>query len=317
MNELQSVVDLAMPDIERSHYDMAIFCTGFESRCTFFAEQIAKQGIRTRMTSVIGFAEDRADPQRLKNDARMKALLGTEQTIVSGSSDQPLYEVLFGVQSQESDTLRILLDITSMSRVWYSAVLNWSRFASSNHRVEVDIVYCVAEYEEDYPHRVISSISAIPGCEGYPDPRGEVIAIFGLGLDGLSPLAVLDDLEPDDILGFAAARDGQRVLDARTQEANQGLLDLFRDCLIFPLLSVQQTYAGLLEIVSPHVGNRNVVIIPLGPKSHVLSSILVSMKKPEVECLHIAGRSARKMYAQPTGEIAMARIVFASAASGA
>jgi hypothetical protein len=310
MKELQRVEDLSPEDIKGASYDLVMFCSGFEHRCTYVPRQFEADFRDGASIIVLGFTEDQEDESRIANDRFFVEHFGVKPVLLSGSADETVFTLLNQARWKVGEPARIFVDISSMSRVWYAAVINWARFSPILENVTVDFAYSEARYEQNYPHRVVSSIKAIPGCEGYPDPRGELLAIFGLGFDGISPLAVLDDLEPDDVLAFAAIGPDEVRVSELTRQANAGLLDLCRDYVGFPLGSVQQTYTGLLEMVSPHVGNKNVVIIPLGPKAHVLSSILVSVKTAEVACLHVAGPSARKMYAPPSGTVVFARSVF-------
>jgi len=314
MKTLSSVCDISLEQLGHEKYELALFCSGFESRGSFFAEKFFDRK-STSHIEILGFDNERDNANRLKNDDVFQRLFQAAPIVTSASDDQTVLNAIRSAVSSKvsskAKTIRLLVDISSMSRIWYATVLNWARFAARSAIVEIDFVYCTALHQADYAHRVISTVKAIPGCEGYPGPRERLTAVFGLGRDGLAPLALLDEMEPDDVLGFAVGENGRSEVDEFTRSANQTLLEACRECVAFPLLSVQQTYVGLLEMLSAFLDDSgNVVVVPLGPKSHVLSTILVAIRKPEIGCLHIAGNSTNIVDAAPSGDVAVVRVQF-------
>jgi hypothetical protein len=50
-------------------------------------------------------------------------------------------------------------------------------------------------------------------------------------------------------------------------------------------------------------------LVPMGPKPHVLASILVSMRFAEVSCMRVSVTRERPEKVDPTGEVIAARVV--------
>ncbi|HEX8902925.1 hypothetical protein [Vitreimonas sp.] len=176
-----------------------------------------------------------------------------------------------------------------MSRVWYADILNWAKYASAANRIEIDFAYASGEYVGSYPTRAVSQTIALLGFEGRADPNVESVALFGLGYDPITPPSVLEDLQPDWKYAFVAG-EGDDGGVARTLKLNKAILDeLDGPPVILPLMSIQQSYRTVGEMVAPHVGLRNCIIVPLGPKSHVLASLLVASRSEAVSCLYVKG----------------------------
>jgi hypothetical protein len=137
------------------------------------------------------------------------------------------------------------------------------------------------------------------------------VAVFGLGFDGLATLCVLDRMEPDVLYAYLASPAPFDDYPARAQKCNQELIDKHaRQTLRLPLASVERTYRNLAELVSPHLMEADISIIPMGPKPHVLAAFLLAMRFEEIACLRVSGRRQRPERVGTTGEVVATRVQF-------
>jgi hypothetical protein len=180
-----------------------------------------------------------------------------------------------------------------MSRLWYAGILNWARYANSADETVVDFVYALGKYEDNDLPMVIEDMVSIPGCEGGALQSQHSVAIFGLGFNGWASLSVLERLEADHVYAFIASPGASPDYLERVRRTNKDFLDeprVKRHVLELPLKSVETAYRFLSELVAPHSRKDSVTLVPMGPKPHILASILVSMRFPEVSCTR-EGRS--------------------------
>jgi hypothetical protein len=63
-------------------------------------------------------------------------------------------------------------------------------------------------------------------------------------------------------------------------------------------------------MIAPHAGNRNVVLVSLGPKTHVLAGLLVASRNEEITFLHVHGRSISAMDVKAATDIAVCSVTF-------
>src|ERR1039458_780738 len=204
-----------------------------------------------------------------------------------------------------------------MSRLWYSAILNWAKLMSSGDRIVVDVVYSVGQHLENVPPMVIRDILAIPGLEGRVSRRGQSVAVFGLGFDGFASLCVLDRLEPDIVYSFYAEPAAfpdypNRVLDNNREMVNHYSKHVLRA----PLSSVEQTFRSVIELVTQHRGEAGITLVPMGPKPHVLAAILAALRLDEITCLRVSGGRDRTERVIGTGEVVCTRVEFRSRRGG-
>ena len=304
---LYRVFDLTMTDIADSAYDLVLFASGYEERCTHIPRKLD----RTRFVSpvVLGFKEIEDDPQRQENDRYFSSRWG-ELLPIRGDDDGVIYELLRRRFPQSKTSIRILVDYSSMSRLWYTAVLNWARFFEGTASITIDLLYSVGDHKDPTAPMVISEIMSLPGCEGLILPLSKSIAVFGLGFEGFAALCVLDRLEPDELYCYLAAPAAFKDYPRRARRANKEVIRLANACLLFPLGSVERCFANLAELVSQYRSEANITLVPMGPKPHTLAAILIAMRFHEVSCLRVGYRRHTPERVGTTGKIVATRVQF-------
>lgn len=301
------VLDIDFDSVCEGKYDLSLFASGYESRCIHIPGLIKQNTINKPL--VFGFTEEQFAGNRPQNDAFYSARWGCVPIPLSGDDEKPIYEYLNEYTRSINRPIRILLDYSSMSRLWYAAVLNWARFGASGRDVIIDFVYAMGRYDEEKRPMVIRGMTSIPGCEGRTYRLRESVAVFGLGFHGLAALCVLDRLEADTVYVFLASPGSKEEYDARTREVNKDLINnqKTKGILELPLASVEGCYRDLAETIAPHRPDGEITLVPMGPKPHVLASILVAMRFQEVACLRVSGDPPQDV--KPSGEIVATRVI--------
>ncbi|TRZ90091.1 MAG: hypothetical protein D4R88_04240 [Methanosarcinales archaeon] len=303
------VLDIDFDSVREERYDISLFASGYESRCIHIPGKITPSMVTTPL--VFGFIEEPHSGKRPENDKFYWELWGLEPIPLSVDGDKPIYEKLHKYTKLLDRPIHILLDYSSMSRHWYATVLNWARFAASGKDVIIDFVYAMGKYDEGKKPMVIRSMSSIQGCEGRAYRLRQSIAVFGLGFHGLATLAVLDQLEADTVYAFLAAPGSTEEYVAKAREINKDLINDHRTkkpVLELPLTSVEKCYRHLAETIAPHRPDGEITLVPMGPKPHVLASILVAMRFQEVACLRVSGAPA-PIDVKPTSDIVATRVI--------
>ena len=306
------VLDIDFDSINSERYDLSLFASGYESRCTFVPNLIDPSIVANPL--VYGFTEEAESEVRIKNDHFFLGQWGCSPIHLSSEDESPIYKYLNKHSSGADRPIKILLDYSSMSRLWYTAVLNWARFAAPTKEVVIDFIYAMGKYEEEKKPMMIKDMVSLPGCEGRAYRLRESVAVFGLGFHGLAALCVLDRLEADTVYAFLAAPGSTQEYVNKTLEINRELINnpkTKKPILEFPLGSIEACYRHLAETIAPHRPDGEITLVPMGPKPHVLASILVAMRFPEVACLRVSGESD-PLNVLPTGDIVASRVIVKS-----
>jgi len=292
MKSLQ-VVDIDFDTVAMEQYDLSLFASGYESRCTYIPGLITPNSIAIPL--VFGFIEESSSGNRPQNDLYFSEHWDCKPIPLSTDDEKPIYDHLLRHTKTVNSPIRILLDYSSMSRLWYASTLNWARFAASGREVVIDFVYSTGRYEKEKQPMIIRDMVSIPGCEGRAYRLRESIAVFGLGINGLAALTVLDQLEADTVYVFLAAPGSSKEYKEyveRIRRINKDLINNHKTKAVFemPLSSVESCFRILAETISPHRPDGEITLVPMGPKPHVLASILVAMRFQEVACLRVSGK---------------------------
>ena len=305
---MKSFQVLDLEGIPEERYDVALFASGYESRCIHVPGLINPVNVDHPL--VFGFTEEAHAGNRDRNDIFFKERWNCDPIMLSGNNEKPIYQYLHEHTNSLERPIRILLDYSAMSRLWYAAVLNWARFAAKSNEVVIDFVYATGKYDKEPRPMVIREMMSLPGCEGRAYHLRESVAVFGLGFNGLAALCVLDYLEADTVYAFLASPGSVVEYVARTREVNGELIDGYKTRGVFelPLSSVETCYRHLAGIIAPHRPDGEITLIPMGPKPHVLASILVAMRFQEVACLRVSGEP-ECWEVKPTGEIVVTRVI--------
>jgi hypothetical protein len=305
---LDRVHDLRFEDVLTPTYDLALFSSGYEPRCTSFPRLLT--GLNTRQVVVLGFSEVLESEERRAADEYYKERWDVEPIVGSANRDEHVYEILRESQIPQDGHVRILVDYSSMSRLWYSAILNWARYIEGPTKIDVDLVYSVGDHQksERLP-MVIHEMMCLPGCEGGA-PLFNSVAVFGLGFEGAAALCVLDRLEPDKIYSYYADPAAFPEYASKAKEANRDLIAQSAAILPLPLTSVERSFSHLAELVQPHRKEADITIIPMGPKPHVLAAILLCIRFEEIACLRVAGKRTRSDRVASTGDLVLTQVQF-------
>lgn len=309
---IYQVTDCSFVDLAGEKYDVAVLASGYEARCTFVPNIIERSKVIAPV--VLGFKDLAETEPRKAHDEYFRTQWKSEPEIASAGNDYVIQLLLNRRLSEHGDVKRILVDCSSMSRLWYSGILNWARFGNSAEETVVDFVYALGRYEDENENvpMVIEDMVSIPGCEGGVLQSQHSLAIFGLGFNGWAALSVLERLEADHVYAFIASPGASPDYPERVRTANKDFLEeprVKQHVLELPLRSVETSYRFLSELVAPHRLKDSVTLVPMGPKPHILASILVSMRFPEVSCMRVSAKRTRPEKVEPSGEVVAVRVV--------
>ncbi|MGA2964542.1 MAG: hypothetical protein ABSD96_23005 [Candidatus Korobacteraceae bacterium] len=309
---LYEIADVSFDAACQERYDVGFFASGYEERCAHIAQRLDPAQIGR--TVVLGFEEHSEDKTRKASNKMFVDRWHTPPWTAKADDDSFVFEILRSLSLSEGSHVRIVVDYSSMSRLWYSAILNWAKLVARGRRITIDFLYSVGQHQRNISPMVIRDILAIPGLEGRVSRRGQSVAVFGLGFDGLASLCVLDRLEPDVVYSFYADPAAFADYPRRVRESNGEMVKHYsKHVLRAPLSSIEQTYRRITELVIRHTGESAVNLVPMGPKPHVLAAILVALRLDEITCLRVSGGRDRTEGVQATGEIVCTRVEFRSA----
>ncbi|ARI05607.1 hypothetical protein QK360_11325 [Pseudomonas aeruginosa] len=304
------ISDITFDEVAETQYDLAIFACGYEERSIYFPGLLDPKTFKKSI--VFGFASSLSDDAYVLNQEFYKSKLKVIPTPV----DQYDLGKIFSILSEEfkdipaggDSKFRMLVDYSSMPRLWYSEILNFIKIYELDIPVLLDFVYSVGEHSASKYEKQLSDPVVLPGCEAISAYNRETIGIFSLGFSDGGPICLHRKIEPDRSFSLVARPGALEDYTEKTLNINKFFLDNVSQGTVFsPLNSVQQCYETIREIFYPFKESAITVIVPFGPKPHALASIIASMNFPEVTCLYSSLGSTGSQV-KPTTELVLSRI---------
>lgn len=303
----------------RKSYDVGFFGCGYEERCTYIPRKLNRSQLG-RSYALLHTGSPSSEAQ-IRNKAFFQREFPSQAIEMASEDESELYELCRSIALKE--TTRILVDYSSMSKLWYNGILNWAEFAfggeysEKDAEIEIDFVYAIGEYKSEFTPLTIGEIAPLPGRDATHLTRKDTVALFGLGFDHVVVESVYDRIEPDHVHAFIASpgaspSDTNKVL----QKNNLFVEDYVRQSVFqLPLRSVTTTANSLYEIAIPYLEEFNLLLIPLGPKPHVLASLLLCMEFPRsITCLRVEGERTEAVDVGPKGEVVATSVTVALSA---
>jgi hypothetical protein len=309
--KLKAIKQIELVDIGWEEYDLIILASGFEARGCHLVKLIPSHAYGNCV--VLGFFDDKNKLSRNANDEEYKNRgLSIIEFPSSGGYESFLRNILEdGVATKKGDKFRVLVDYSVMTREWYAYILTWMSYSRSAKPATVDFVYAVGSYQGDFEPMHIQSIGSIAGFEGVCAGPRSTAAFFGLGYDGNATLAVNELIEPDEITCLITDHGDVDHNESKVEKSNKEIIRLSgKAALRIPLAQIHEIFRALHGIFDAVPNDYQTIAVPMGPKPHVLATMLVALLLPKVTVLHARGSRDNPVDVYATGELSISRCSF-------
>ena len=296
-------------------YDWFVFGVGVESRTEFVLDRLSQKKIIAERTLVLMFPDVAETPRGdLIINKISKTFQKVEVKIVETNSQVAIWKLLRTYFLEKRGT-KILVDYSSMSRAWYAAMLFWFWENSNSHAdLRLDFLYAEGKYTKEIAEKdvVIKDIEIVPGCVGAMFRHAKTVTVFGLGFYGYMSLCACEQVEPDILYTFSTIENPIEDFVIEERAGNRELVERAAKSFRLSVCSVASAYRCLSEIATVHLNRGDEVILaPMGPKPHVLASILVSLANRNVCTLRVR-HEKYVSDVKPSGRIILTRVKFVS-----
>lgn len=305
-NRLFNISPCNVGDWTREHYDIFIATVGFEKRSRYIAEHLS-------LNAKLKVASAFVDNQLLSFKDNFNFYTKSKFEIHSHSEVdfyKWIHQFLAHNDPDNEAGLRIIIDISSMSRFRIASIVSAIRSCPVNAPLEVDFVYSLSNYSSpsDETSPIIKAGPVIREFAGWsPDPDMPSTAIIGLGYDYGKAIGVVEYVEPGE-LWVMNPIGGDTKYQKAINEVNQSLLELLPDERIinYNIERPFELFISLESLISGAVILSRPIIIPFGPKIFTLCSLLVAtIHHPKVAVWRISSDK----YAPPTNRTSNGTIV--------
>jgi len=309
--ELDNALQIPSEQLQQQHFDAFIAVSGYESRCTYLADKIELSAIPEKLA--LAYTEMRHWLYRDYNDERLKEMDFAFYDVSSNETSR-LTEILDGIcLNNPMKNLNILVDYSSMSKVWYQGIINYFiELEEILSTVNLYFSYSPSEYSKsqitNLKYQFDSKLPIVQGLK-------PIALILGLGYEKGRSEELAHQLKSEATFAFYAdpAVDQRFVFDVL--ENNHELLkQINRDQVIkYPIFDLNTINASLTRLCVNLRITHQLVLAPIGPKPFTLMCFVLAARYPDIKIWKVSALNPEKPSdRKPHGEMLVCKVEFTS-----
>lgn len=282
--ELIDFIHIPSESISDFEADLFIAASTYESRSLVIPQMLNNPG---RRKVALTFTERRKYLHRPKNDQYFRE--NNYEIIYTRRFEAPDFESIFNEYKQ--DELKILIDISVMTRKWYYALLTFLHITNKFKNLHVRVGYCPAYYDTPVQLARKTTILSFKTKKNHKTSRHhhkKTALLLGLGVEiGLSQ-KIFDKLNPDHTVLFYANPPTQKRYVENVFVTNHSVINRIpiRNMLSYPVLNPVEIYQLLTNTVLPLRDDHHVIIVPQGPTIFSFMTMLFQNSYPDIELIY-------------------------------
>jgi hypothetical protein len=276
------IEDVSVLAALEQHYDLAFWAAGYESRSAWLVrsefrpksvEQWWKLEFEEHRDLLSGADSRTVDcgalmggrPSRQNHDGEWVLLWRTVIDDAFRSADRPI---------------NVFVDYSSMPRAAYGALVVETIRQLRPKIKSITFAYVPGVHSDDIDgSRGIKGLRSLIGTEG--ESRFQRAAfLLGLGYDGTLSETVVELFQASHFSTLYASPGATTDAVARVIAANMSILERAELIGTAPAWSIREAMDQYQRLADWYSGYRDVMVVPLGPKPHVLAGILMCAFKP-------------------------------------
>lgn len=299
-------------DLFISDVDAFICSSGFESRSTFIASTYKTQLLKVPLKYCIGFDQNKI-LNRAKNDRFFKKH-GFQEFDGNGDSNVTVKELLDSILlSVEKDEINIVVDYSSMTRVWYAEICKYFSEIDLDKVINISFVYSYAKFKKapaDSSNNI--HVGPISGFSSVSIPNRPTALIIGLGYEKNRAFGLTEYLDAETFI-FYTDEGKAKKFSQEVERINKELINKVDEERIFryPVDNLAYAEFELLTLCKDIRDKYRIILAPCGPKPFTLICLIVSLKLEDIDVWRISpGSEAPPQDRDAEGYISIYKINF-------
>lgn len=309
--ELINTNETSLNVLRQKQIDCLICCSGFEKRATFLASQLNLENIENKY--VLKFDNFRTEPSRILNDDFFE--LNNFVSLEFSGNDSLFFGIIWSEISKKNnnEVIRIVLDYSSMTRLWYSSAISFIRDLKIGPKVVFYFCYSFSSFVNPINSSLRNlHIDPIPGFSKMTSPDKPTALVIGLGYEKERAFGLSEYFDAETYVFFTDNIDGSDY-QKYVKDANEAILEYVKDENLFEysLEHLENAESLLFSLCNSLNRDYRIVIAPTGPKPFTLLCLLTSIRLENIDVWRIsAGNSIRPINKIPTGQTSIYKAVF-------
>ncbi len=287
-------------EIRELKFDYFICSSGFEARASYIAKALQ---INAVVKKVICFKNYEAEGHRKTNDEFYKEN-NYDFIYEDGDQSQNIIGILKEILNNDALELKIGIDYSSMTRVWYSAIVSYFNSLQLNKVITIYFFYSFSKFSKPVNSNVRNiHIGPIKDFSSLSIPDKPTALIIGLGYEKERAFGLSEYFDAETYIFAADESKDQKYYEA-VMQANEHLIRYVKTQNIFEysLHHLENTESLLYSVCKSLKSDFRLVLAPTGPKPFTLLCLLTAIRLKNIDVWRIsAGKYSRPTNKEPDG----------------
>jgi hypothetical protein len=268
-------------------FDLIICSSGFETRATYLIQNFNLKGKH----KIALLFDDRKDIfDREKNDNFFQGK-GFELYNTNGDSGDEIFKILDSIEFKKDKDINILIDYSSMTRIWYASVLNYFYFKPLALKgVTIYFSYTGAKFNEP-PDDSIPNLHVAPilGYSHLTISNKPTVLIIGLGYETDRAYGLTEYLDAETYL-FYTSRKNNNPFSPIVEKNNADLIKSVPEerIFIYDIENSEYTFYTLYNLCERLSKSNRIILAPCGPKPFTILCLIIGHILPDVDVWRIS-----------------------------
>lgn len=295
--ELAGIQHIEPDQLNDFEPDLFITTLGFESRATHIARMLDPLSCRKIALSITENLKDFS----YEDNRNYFETAGYE--IIPVPSDVP--DIGSILNRSHTDSMRILLDCTSMPQRWYYQLFSWFNENQEDYSAaSIRFVYTLADYVEPGPPQKVKRLLDFSGDIPPNEKKKKRALILGLGHEVSLCESIYRIVRPDLLYLFYADPPVDKQFVEQVFVNNHALIQEvpIRHLVAYPIRNGQVIYQNLIDVILPLRNDYAISIVPQGPKIFSLAAMLIHLSYPDTRISYPLTKKKMVIDRHPVGE---------------
>lgn len=292
--------EISEQEIHSLNLDYLICSSGFEARASFIARNLS---INAKIKKVLCFNNYESEGHRRMNDEFYQAKK-FEFIYEDGDQCRKIIELLNGIKENNAFKLSIGIDYSSMTRVWYSAIVSYFNTLQTNKNITIYFFYSFSKFSIPVNSSVRNThIGPIRDFSTLSIPDKPTALIIGLGYEKERAFGLSEYFDAETYIFAADESKDQKYYEA-VLHANNYLFEYAKPQNIFfySLHHLSSTESLLYSVCKSLKSDFRLVLAPTGPKPFTLLCLLTAIRLKNIDVWRVsAGKYSKPTLKEPDG----------------
>ncbi len=312
---LTKTQQINIEEINQLNFDIAFFSCGYEKRSSFL---FGSKKINCLNNKVFVFDND--DRLNIKsNKAIFEKSKSCSFIYSNGESQMDICKTLnvFFENFPNQKEVNILIDYSSMTKVWFSSFLNYFMNLNFNEKL-INLYYSYSHSKYTPPMNDNDygiSVEPVSGFCNISLPDKPTALIIGLGYDKKMAIGLSQYLDAESYIFYSDDSYSKDFSNSVKEENRELLMEVKEDNVyLYPIMDLTTTENILHSLLVDLLQTNRIVLAPCGPKIFTLICLTESIKLENVDVWRISSSKNRIDVSDklPDGSISVYKVTFES-----